>query len=85
MEWSVTSICVGSTLLILTARHALHQVDITTLLASDLGAAAGYEALRLFDYHKSIYRQPLMDDHEREEEALAGLATAEGQFVLMLV
>lgn len=54
------------------------QVDITTLLPSDLGAAAGYEALRLFNTHRTIYRQPLMDDREREEEALAGLAIAEG-------
>jgi len=33
--------------------------------------------MRLFKYHKSIYRQPLMDDRDREEEALAGLAIAE--------
>lgn len=64
------------------ARHWHHRVygglvDITTLLPSDLGAAAGYEALRLFDYHRAVYRQPLMDDREREEEALAGLAIAE--------
>ncbi|KAF8308370.1 hypothetical protein DL93DRAFT_1887295 [Clavulina sp. PMI_390] len=52
-------------------------VDITSLLPSDLGAAAGYEALRLFNYHRTVYRQPLMDDREREEEALAGLAIAE--------
>lgn len=53
------------------------QIDITTLLPRDLGAAAGYEALRMFNYHRTIYRQPLMDDREREEEALAGLAIAE--------
>ncbi|KAF9505211.1 hypothetical protein BS47DRAFT_563721 [Hydnum rufescens UP504] len=52
-------------------------VDITTLLPGDLGAAAGYETFRLFNYHKSVYRQPLMDDWDREEEALAGLAIAE--------
>jgi len=64
------------------SRHWHHrvyggQVDITTLLPRDLGAAAGYEALRIFNYHRTIYRQPLMDDREREEEALAGLAIAE--------
>jgi len=53
------------------------MVDITSLLPSDLGAAAGYEAFRLFNYHRTIYRSPLMDDREREEEALAGLAIAE--------
>jgi hypothetical protein len=55
------------------------QIDITTLLPRDLGSAAGYEALRMFNYHRTIYRQPLMDDREREEEALAGLAIAEGE------
>lgn len=60
------------------------KVDITTLLPSDLGAAAGYEALRLFNYHRTIYRQPLMDDREREEEALAGLAIAEGTYAFSL-
>lgn len=53
-------------------------VDITTLLPADLGAAAGYEVFRLFKTYNSIYAQPLMGDRERQEEALAGLAIAEG-------
>lgn len=53
------------------------MVETVSLTPTELGAAAGYEAYRLFTYHRSIYRQPLADDRDREEEALAGLAIAE--------
>ncbi|KAF8332046.1 uncharacterized protein EI90DRAFT_916672 [Cantharellus anzutake] len=53
------------------------MIDIGSLPPADLGAAAGYEAYRLFTYHRGIYRTPLADDRDREEEALAGLAIAE--------
>jgi len=52
-------------------------VDITQLLPAELGAAAGYEAFRLWEHHNSVYRSPLMDDREREREALVGLAIGE--------
>lgn len=53
-------------------------MDITQLLPAELGAAAGYEAFRLWEHHNSVYRSPLMDDREREREALVGLAIGEG-------
>lgn len=56
------------------------QVDITQLLPAELGGAAGYEAMRLWEHHNSVYRSPLMDDREREREALVGLAIAEGNY-----
>lgn len=52
-------------------------IDIPGMEPKHVGAAAGYEALRIWQYHKAIYRQPLSDDHEREREALAGLAIGE--------
>ncbi|KAG8729514.1 hypothetical protein FRC10_003844 [Ceratobasidium sp. 414] len=51
--------------------------DVATMLPAEIGAAAGYEAWRFFDHHRGIYRQPLMDDREREAEALVGLAVGE--------
>ncbi|KAH7108124.1 hypothetical protein BKA62DRAFT_681137 [Auriculariales sp. MPI-PUGE-AT-0066] len=54
------------------------MADIPGMEPRHVGAAAGYEALRIWQYHKAIYRQPLSDDHEREREALAGLAVGEG-------
>lgn len=54
-------------------------MEIHALTPVELGAAAGYEAYRLFTHHRGIYRQPLADDIDREEEALAGLAIAEGE------
>ncbi|KDQ21954.1 hypothetical protein BOTBODRAFT_169123 [Botryobasidium botryosum FD-172 SS1] len=53
------------------------MVDITQLLPTELGAAAGYEAVRLWEHHHAVYRSPLMDDREREREALVGLAIGE--------
>lgn len=55
------------------------QVDVSTMMPSEIGAAAGYEAWRFWEHHRGIYRQPLMDDHERESEALVGLAVGEAE------
>jgi len=54
-------------------------VDVATMMPAEIGAAAGYEAWRFFDHHRGIYRQPLMDDREREGEALVGLAVGEAE------
>ncbi|QRV96772.1 hypothetical protein RhiJN_24790 [Ceratobasidium sp. AG-Ba] len=55
------------------------QVDVATMLPIEIGGAAGYEAWRFFDHHRGIYRSPLMDDYERESEALVGLAVGEAE------
>ncbi|CAE6421042.1 unnamed protein product [Rhizoctonia solani] len=55
------------------------MVDVATLMPAEIGAAAGYEAWRFWEHHRGIYRQPLMDDHEREGEALIGLAVGEAE------
>lgn len=60
-------------------------VDVASMLPAEIGAAAGYEAWRFFDHHRGIYRQPLMDDREREGEALVGLAVGEGESPLSSV
>ncbi|KAF8527751.1 hypothetical protein JB92DRAFT_2865029 [Gautieria morchelliformis] len=52
-------------------------INPSKLLPREIGAAAGYEAIRCWEHHKAIYVQPLSDDREREREALIGLAAAE--------
>lgn len=57
--------------------------------ATEVGAAAAYEAWRNWKYHHGIYAQPLSGDAERQREALIGLAVSEGKqsppvFVLAL-
>ncbi|CAE6466659.1 unnamed protein product [Rhizoctonia solani] len=54
-------------------------VDVSTMMPAEIGAAAGYEAWRFWEHHRGIYRQPLMDDPEREGEALIGLAVGEAE------
>jgi hypothetical protein len=44
----------------------------------ELGAAAGYEAIRIWEYHHNLYQAPLNHDLDREREALGGLAVGEG-------
>jgi hypothetical protein len=44
----------------------------------ELGAAAGYEAIRIWEYHHNLYQAPLNHDLDREREALGGLAIGEG-------
>ncbi|KAH7332532.1 hypothetical protein B0J17DRAFT_678039 [Rhizoctonia solani] len=55
------------------------MVDVSTMMPAEIGAAAGYEAWRFWEHHRGIYKQPLMDDHEREGEALIGLAAGEAE------
>ncbi|GJJ06275.1 hypothetical protein Clacol_000466 [Clathrus columnatus] len=52
-------------------------VDPSQALPKEIGAAAGYEAIRLWETHGSVYATPLNADREREREALVGLASAE--------
>ncbi|KZS98377.1 hypothetical protein SISNIDRAFT_462344 [Sistotremastrum niveocremeum HHB9708] len=53
------------------------MVELSQLLPQEIGAAAGFETIRLWQTHQGVYRQPLSDDREREREALIGLAIAE--------
>ncbi|KIJ49382.1 hypothetical protein M422DRAFT_27748 [Sphaerobolus stellatus SS14] len=52
-------------------------VDPSQLLPRELGAAAGYEAFRMWEAHNGIYALPLSEDRERQREALIGIAAAE--------
>jgi len=52
-------------------------VSVSGLLPREIGAAAGWETLRLWQSHSSIYRSPLSGEREREREAIVGLAIAE--------
>jgi hypothetical protein len=54
--------------------------DLLEVSPEELGAAAGYEAIRLWEYQHNQYQMPLNPDLEREREALAGLAIAEGTY-----
>lgn len=54
-------------------------VQISALLPREIGAAAGWETIRLWQTHNSIYRSPLSGEREREREAIVGLAIAEGE------
>ncbi|KAG8929563.1 hypothetical protein FRC02_005369 [Tulasnella sp. 418] len=57
-------------------------VQMDSLEGREIGAAAGYEAVRHWSTYKSTYRQPLADDRDREREALAGLAIGEATKLL---
>jgi hypothetical protein len=46
----------------------------------ELGHAAAYEAYRTWMHNSSMY-EPLSGDVERQQEALIGLAIAEGDFL----
>lgn len=48
-----------------------------SLLPKEIGAAAGYEAIRIWETHNGIYAAPMNADQEREREALVGVAAAE--------
>ncbi|KAG8835039.1 hypothetical protein FRC17_005661 [Serendipita sp. 399] len=51
--------------------------DLLECSPEELGAAAGYEAIRLWEYHHNLYQTPLNHDLDREREALGGLAIGE--------
>ena len=54
----------------------IHQLSKTHY--RELGAAVGYQAIRVWEHQHNTYRMPLSSDREREREQLAGLAIAEG-------
>jgi len=51
--------------------------DLTRALPVDIGAAAAYEAYRMWKHHRRTLGEYLSQDKEREIEALVGLAAAE--------
>jgi hypothetical protein len=55
-------------------------VDLLEVPPDELGAAAGYEAIRIWEHHHNLYQTPLNHDLEREREALGGLAVGEGEY-----
>ncbi|KAI0044351.1 hypothetical protein FA95DRAFT_1681271 [Auriscalpium vulgare] len=50
--------------------------EVTRMMPNEIGSAAAYEAFRQFRYNSSAYSY-VLDDYERQREALAGLAVAE--------
>jgi len=56
-------------------------VDPSQLPPRDLGAAAAYEALRIWETHQGIYAAPLPEDRERQREGLVAIAVAEGMMI----
>ncbi|CCM01609.1 uncharacterized protein FIBRA_03669 [Fibroporia radiculosa] len=52
-------------------------VNLAQVLPADIGAAAAYEAYRIWKYHQNIVYQPLNNDPERQREALVAMAIAE--------
>lgn len=53
------------------------QTPIDQLAADQLGAAAGYEAVRHWTTYRPTYSQQFQGNLEAEREALAGLAAGE--------
>ncbi|KAF7792363.1 hypothetical protein EIP86_003399 [Pleurotus ostreatoroseus] len=53
------------------------QVNLAEVLPGEIGAAAAYEAYRMWKHHRGLLFEPLGGATEREREALIGLATAE--------
>jgi hypothetical protein len=52
-------------------------MPVDEMEAAQIGAAAGYEAVRHWSTYRSVYSSPLGNDREREREALAGMAAGE--------
>ncbi|KAL4243920.1 hypothetical protein ABKN59_010612 [Abortiporus biennis] len=52
-------------------------VPLTQALPVDIGAAAAYEAYRVWRHHHNVMFAPLNGEIEREREGLIGLASAE--------
>lgn len=61
---------------ILTITCCMAQVPLTQLLPQDIGAAAAYEAYRMWKHNSFLY-EPLSADRERQREGLIGTAIAE--------
>ncbi|TFY52663.1 hypothetical protein EVJ58_g9890 [Rhodofomes roseus] len=52
-------------------------VNLSQLLPADIGAAAAYEAYRIYKYRRADVFDPLGQDIERQREALIAIAFAE--------
>ena len=48
------------------------------MLPAEIGAAAAYEAYRMWKHHRGVLFDPLGGVLERERDALVGLAIGEG-------
>lgn len=53
--------------------------NATSMLPSEMGHAAAYEAYRTWIHNSSMY-EPLSGDIDRQREGLIGLAVAEGDY-----
>jgi hypothetical protein len=53
-------------------------VDIRQLLPREIGAAAAWETLRLWQSHNALYTSAITGGRERERESIISLAIAEG-------
>ena len=53
------------------------QVNLSQVLPADIGAAAAYEAYRVYKYRRQHVFDPLGQDIERQREALIAMAIAE--------
>ena len=54
------------------------------MLPEEIGAAAAYEAYRMWKHHRTALFDPLGGAIEREREGLIGLAVAEGTYRFLL-
>lgn len=70
--------CVSDLSPLSTALTAHAQVNLAQVLPADIGAAAAYEAYRIFKYRRERVFDPLGQDVERQREALIAMAVAEG-------
>ena len=56
------------------------QAELTRLLPNEVGAAAAYEAWR--QYRHTLSHYDYLNPYDRRQEAMHGLAVAEGEFFL---
>ena len=52
-------------------------MNLSQVLPADIGAAAAYEAYRVYKYRRAHVFDPLGQDVERQREALIAMAIAE--------
>lgn len=55
-------------------------MNLSQILPADIGAAAAYEAYRIYKYRRGRVFDPLGQEVERQREALIAMAVAEGAF-----
>ena len=58
--------------------HSCDQVNLAEMLPPEIGAAAAYEAYRMWKHHRGILFDPLGGSVDRERDGLIGLAIGEG-------